>query len=114
MSPIPPANPDEGPPTHIPGPGTPACARDEACWRGDERPRIDEFLAGLGPDEREHVRRGLEALDASLRFEGGDPPLPRDADGTSTVLRPSDERSSDEAGAMAGAEDSGPPRGGDG
>jgi eukaryotic-like serine/threonine-protein kinase len=54
------------------------CDRFEAAWAGAARPRIEDFLEGLGDAEAGTAFRELLALELALRRAGGEEPSPAD------------------------------------
>ncbi len=56
------------------------CDRFEAAWAGGERPRIEDFLEGLGDAESSAAMHELVALEVALRRAAGEEPAHADYD----------------------------------
>ena len=54
-----------------------ACERFEIEWRGGIRPRIETYLEGVEPGQRERLLRELLAIEVELRIAHGENPTAR-------------------------------------
>ncbi len=52
------------------------CERFELEWRGGGTPRIETYLEGIAPGERERLLRELLAVEVELRISQGENPTP--------------------------------------